>query len=209
MIFVPSRKRRESLNRFFELSAPSLPGRVLIDDDDDSYEGMQLPAGWEFFVSKRKSSSARLNEAFKKRPDEPFYGQIGDDYICKPLGWDVLLAEGCGSTRISWGNDGRWGDRLCTSFFIGGDLVRQFGWMAHPELEHLYVDTVWWMVAKGSGTANYLQDVKCTHINVKDQTYRERRISNDHNVFKKLEQKAIGHLIDFAAEIKMLPKQGA
>ena len=200
MIFVPSRKRRSSLNRFFETSCPTLPGRVLIDDDDDSYEGMKLPEGWEFMVSGRTSSSKRLNEAYMIMPNEPFYGQIGDDYVCKPHGWDKMLAESCGFSKISWGNDGRWGDRLCTSFFIGGELVRMFDWLAHPDLEHLYVDSVWWMIAKGAGIGRYRADVEVTHINVKDQTYKERRCINDHNTFTFLRNEQIGKLIDLASQ---------
>lgn len=202
MIFVPSRKRRESLERFFAVGQPTLPGRVLIDDDDDSYEGMQLPEGWEFSVGERVSSAERLNRAYRQWPEEQFYGQIGDDYVCRPLGWDKALVESCGWHKISWGNDGRWGDRLCTSFFVGGELVRMFDWFAHPMLEHLYVDSVWWMIAKGAGLARYRSDIETTHINVKDQTYKERRISNDYNTFRVLREGAIDELINLAAQFR-------
>src|SRR6185295_9966570 len=120
MIFVPSRNRRQTLERFFNISQPQTPGRVLIDDDDKSYEGMKLPSDWEFISAPRAPTSFRLNEAYRLLLNEPFYGQIGDDYVCRPLGWDTQLAESCGYYKIAWGNDGRWGDKLCTSFFIGG-----------------------------------------------------------------------------------------
>lgn len=201
MIFVPSRNRRESLQRFFDVGQPTLPGRVLIDDDDNSYEGMKLPDGWEFMVAPRQSSSARLNLAYDHFRNEDFYAQIGDDYVCRPKGWDVMLAESCGFSKISWGNDGRWGGRLCTSFFIGGELVRMFDWMAHPDLEHLYVDSIWWMIAKGSGLGRYRHDVETMHINVKDRTYRERRIAQDQRTFMKLRADgAIDKLIELAAD---------
>ena len=203
MIFVPSRNRRESLERFFAVGQPTLPGRVLIDDDDNSYEGMKLPEGWQFSVGPRESSGARLNRAYRLYPEEQFYGQIGDDYICRPVGWDTALAESCGWNKISWGNDGRWGEKLCTSFFVGGELVRMFDWFAHPMLEHLYVDSVWWMIAKAAKLGRYRADVETMHVNVKDQTYRERRISNDHNTFKKLRADgAIDELINLAAQFR-------
>ena len=203
MIFVPSRNRRESLERFFAVGQPTLPGRVLIDDDDNSYEGMKLPEGWQFSVGPRESSSARLNRAYRLYPDEQFYGQIGDDYICRPVGWDVSLVESCGWNKISWGNDGRWGEKLCTSFFVGGELVRMFDWFAHPMLEHLYVDSVWWMIAKAAKLGRYRPDVETMHVNVKDQTYRERRVSNDHRTFTKLrEDGAIDELINLAAQFR-------
>ena len=200
MIFVPSRNRRESLQRFFDVGKPTLPGRVLIDDDDKSYEGMELPEGWDFSVAPRQSTSARLNLGYDLYRNEEFYAVIGDDYVCRPIGWDAMLAESCGFSKISWGNDGRWGERLCTSFFIGGELVRMFDWMAHPDLEHLYVDSVWWMIAKGSGLARYRPDVETTHINVKDSTYRERRMLNDQRTFSRLRTDEISKLIDLAAD---------
>lgn len=201
MIFVPSRNRRETLQRFFDVSKPQTPGRVLIDDDDSSYEGMKLPYGWEFISGPRAPTSFRLNDGYNLFRNEPFYGQIGDDYVCKPIGWDTQLAESCGHYKISWGNDGRWGEKLCTSFFIGGELVRMFDFMAHPELDHLYVDSLWWMIAKGSGLARYRADIETKHINIKDKTYQERRLANDHKNFMRLRADGeIDRLIDLAAD---------
>lgn len=202
MIFVQSRNRRASLERFFDVSKPQMEGRVLIDADDDSYDGMTLPDGWSFFQEPRDSCSAILNRAYRKWPNEPFYGQIGDDYVCKPYGWDVMLAEAASFNHIAWGDDGRWGNKLCTSFFVGGTLVRMFDWFAHPMLEHLYVDSVWWMIAKGAGISKYRPEISTTHINVKDQTYRERRVSNDHVTFSKLRGEPIDELINLAAQLK-------
>ena len=197
MIFVQSRGRRKSLERFFEVGKPTETGRVLIDEDDRSYDGMTLPKGWEFFVRPRDSSSKILNRAFKEWPDEPYYGQIGDDYVCS-TGWDCILGNAATPKYISWGDDGRWGNRLCTSFFVGGDLVRKFGWFAHPELEHLYVDSIWWMIAKGSGLGKYCPEVKVQHLNVKDQTYRERRVKGDHRMFEFLRMGEVGTLTELA-----------
>ncbi len=202
MIFIQSRGRRKSLDRFFSFSKPTMRGRVLIDDDDDSYESMVLPDGWEFYVRSRDSSSKILNRAFEQWHDEPFYAQIGDDYICKPEGWDKTLGKAAGSYHIAWGNDGRWGNRLCTSFFVGGDLVRKMGWFAHPELKHLYVDSVWWMIAKGAGLSRYCPEVRVEHLNVKDKTYQERRIKGDHEMFEKLRRESIGALTKLAAGFK-------
>ncbi len=75
-----------------------------------------------------------------------------------------------------------------------------FDWMAHPELEHLYVDSVWWMIAKGSGMGRYRPDVECTHVNVKDDTYKQRRLAHDQRTFMRLREKEIGRLIDLASD---------
>jgi hypothetical protein len=183
MIFVCSRKRRASLGRFFTESQPTIGGRVLIDEDDGAYAGMSLPAGWEFFVRPRAPVSKIINRAYAAFPSEPFYAVVGDDVTCGPHGWDKVLADAAGPHSVSWGDDGRWGPSLCTTFFVGGDLVRRMGWLAHPAFGHLYVDRIWWGIATGAGIAKYHPDISCRHVNVKDTTYRERSIGGDHQQF--------------------------
>ena len=201
MMFLASRGRRQSLERFFGFSRPHLEGRVLIDEDDPSYDGMELPEGWKFFVRPRDKTSAILNRAFLSFPNEPFYGVLCDDMAYSPEGWDEILAEAATPKYVAWGDDGRWGPKLCTSFFIGGDLARAFGWIAHPSFGHLYVDSVWWMIAKGAGIARYRKDVKATHRNVKDKTYLERSIGNDHETFSTVRDQDVPQLTLKAAAL--------
>lgn len=201
MMFLSSRGRRKPLERFFSVSKPQLPGRVLIDADDKSYAGMTLPLGWEFFIKPRATTVVILNRAFKEYPDEPFYAILCDDMVYGPWGWDTVLSEAAGTKRVAWGDDGRWGPKLCTSLFVGGDLVREFGWLAHPAFGHLYADTVWWMIARGANIANYHPEIRATHFNVKDQTYKERRILGDASAFAKLRADGIPDLINLAAKL--------
>ena len=201
MIFIPSRKRRIALQRFFDTSLPIMTGKVLIDYDDESYEGMILPEGWSFVKRPRQATSARLNEAFEQLKTEAFYAVVCDDMVASPFGWDVELSKDAGSRNIAWGNDGRWGPNLCTSFFIGGDLARHLGWLAYPGLNHLYVDSVWWMIAKAAKLGRYRKDIRVTHINVKDQTYQERRVKGDHQTFQELRIETISQLIRKASEL--------
>lgn len=202
MIFLQSRKRRQSLERFFSFSKPTERGCVLIDDDDDSYEGMSLPAGWGFHQAPRASVVIILNRAFQAYPNEPYYAQIGDDYVCQPEGWDKVLGDACGSHNIAWGDDGRFGPKLCTSFFVGGDLVRKLGFIAHPSFGHLYVDTVWWSIAKGAGIGRYHPEISTKHLKLIDKTYHERTVQGDYETFNKLREKELSELINIAVSLK-------
>lgn len=201
MIFVPSRGRRAGIERFFKECNPSLPGRVLIDEDDRSYDDMSLPDGWEFFVRPRDKTTVIINRAFHEFPKEPFYAVVGDDMMCKPPDWDLELAQSCGSKCVSWGDDGRWGSKLCPSFFVGGDLVRHMGWLVHPMFGHLYGDTVWWMIARGAGIARYRPDITIHHYNVKDKTYLERQVRGDHEAFEYLRTEGMSRLISKASKL--------
>jgi len=198
MILVPSRERRAGLERFFEVSKPKLVGRVLIDDDDPSYEGMTLPDNWAFFSRPRAKTTQILNRAFEAYPQQDFYAVVGDDMVCNPEGWDTILADEAAPHYVAWGDDGRWGSKLCPSFFIGGDLVREMGWIVHPAFGHLYGDTVWWMIARGAGLGHYRPDVSMLHINQKDQTYFERQTRGDHDAFERLRADGMSALIDRA-----------
>jgi hypothetical protein len=196
MIFICSRGRRNLLEMFFKVSQPKLEGRVLIDDDDPSYKGMTLPLGWEFEVGQRDSTSRILNRAFENHPNEPYYGVICDDmiYIEPNPGWDGLLAGACTPKYLAWGNDGRFQEKLCPSFFVGGDLVRLMGWLVHPEIGHLYGDTVWWMISRGSKLSKYLPEVQYRHNKVMDRTFLERRIQGDASTFERLRLEEIPQL---------------
>jgi len=112
VIFVPSRGRREGLERFFKQSRPSVVGRVLVDDDDPSYDGMTLPDNWAFFRRPRAKTTQIINRAFEAYPEQDFYAVVGDDMDCSPAGWDVELSRDAMPHFVSLGDDGRWGSKL-------------------------------------------------------------------------------------------------
>lgn len=201
MIFVCSRGRRESLERFFCMSKPTLPGRVLIDDDDHSYEGMELPEGWKFLSGTRAPVTTLLNRAFESMPNEPFYAVVCDDMVYQTPDWDVTLAAECVPKYVAWGDDGRRGAGLCTSFFVGGHLVRSMGWLAHPGTGHLYTDTIWWAIAKGADIARYVPSVEFRHNKILDDTFRERSIVGDAKAFNGMLDKEIPALAERAAAL--------
>lgn len=211
MILVPSRGRREGLERFFSVSRPSVVGRVLVDDDDPSYDGMTLPENWAFFRRPRAKTTHIINRAFEAYPEQDFYAVVGDDMDCSPDGWDVELSRDAMPNFVSWGDDGRWGSKLCPSFFIGGDLVRRMGWIVHPSFGHLYGDTVWWMIASGARLGHYRPDIRMIHNNQKDKTYQQRQTAGDHEAFEKLRQSGMSDLIRKARELadEKMAKQNA
>lgn len=202
---MASRGRRASLERFFDRSKPTLPGRVLIDDDDcDTYAGMKrLPAGWDWEIGPRVGCVATVNRAFAEHPDEPWYAVIADDMVCGPEGWDTQLANACQPHFIAWGDDGRWGAKLCTSYFVGGDLPRALGFLDAPMFGHLYADTVRQDIANGAAIGIYHPGIHCTHINVHDQTYAERKIAGDRAMYQKVKADgSIDKWIEVAKSLK-------
>ncbi len=183
----------------FAGSPPSLPGVVLVDDDDASYDDLALPPGWVKCSAPRSGLIARLNRAYSGHPDEDFYAVICDDNECTP-GWDAILSAACKPHYVAWGDDGVKGERLCCNFFIGGDLVRFMGWLVNPNFGHLYGDRIWWEIAAAAGLARYHPEVKIWHRIVKDRTWQERSTKGDLAVWDKFSRHALPALIARARE---------
>ena len=186
MIFVPSRRRRGALKRFFDLGRPRLAGIVLTDDDDTTYDDFELPEKWSFERAPRGSLVEIINRAWENHPNEAFYAVVGDDMIGEPAGWDETLAAAATPDRLAWGDDGRWGAELCAAFFVGGDLTRKVGFLAPRCFGHLYTDRVWWDIAQATGRADYRPGVSMKHDIVRDATYAERKIRGDAGTYQRI-----------------------
>lgn len=184
MWLLPSRGRSHLVARLFEKGDFKTPGLVLLDrDDSPNYKGMRFPEGWEVVVGPRTCLSEKLNEGFRKKPQEPWYGILNDDHLPITPGWDVALIEKLKSQPMVWPQD-NYADRISTPVF-DGDLVRTLGWVAPPELKHFYIDDVHELIAECLGCVR-LETVMVSHEHVNkgrmppDRTYLERP-NNQHD----------------------------
>ena len=171
MILFPTRGRDWALTRFIEqyaLTGATLPVCVIIDTDNGAHYEKALdnmPDNFELFINKTsKDLRAAVNNAFAFFPDEPFYCIIADDIVPKTYEWDVKLAEAAGKHNIAWGDDGIWGERLCTHPAIGGDLVRAWGWFMSPYTNRHCADFIWKDFADALGIGVYRDDIKLPHL---------------------------------------------
>jgi hypothetical protein len=180
MWLLPSRGRPHLVQRLFNAGDFKTPGLLILDlGDSEQYEGIALPEGWEKVILPRMFLSGKLNAGFKYRPEEPWYGILNDDHLPKTEGWDVSLVDALG--KMVWPVD-NYADRISTPLF-DGDLVRELGWIAPPELKHFYIDDVHELLADCLG-GRRLEDVTVSHEHVNkgrmkpDRTYLERPDSN-------------------------------
>lgn len=170
MILFPTRNRSWALARFIEqyaLTGATLPVCVIVDEDNlDHYEEVwkTSPSGWILFSNKKVGDlNGALNSAVEAFPNESFYGLVADDVVPLTHGWDVKLADACKPHYISWGNDTIWGEKLPTHPFIGGDLVRAFGWFSPPYTNRHCADFIWKDFADHLNLAHYCGDVTMKH----------------------------------------------
>jgi hypothetical protein len=128
--------------------------------------GNHLPAGWELWRNgKNLGAIGAMNEVFRVRPDEPFYGFIGDDEVIYTKDWNKRLVEAAGANKLSHTNDG-WqsGPRIHSYVCIGGDLIRAIGYMAVPTCWHWFgFDCMWELIAQQLPVRVFLHELEAEH----------------------------------------------
>jgi hypothetical protein len=141
----------------------------LVDDDDpcrDSYVDMAR-SGLFVLVGPRAGLVDWTNRvATYSASDFPYLASLGDDHLPETTGWDVRLMgaiEAIGGTGIAYGDDTIQGSSLPTAVVMSSNIVRVLGYMAPPELQHLYPDNFWRDLGQAAGCLAYCPDVVIRH----------------------------------------------
>jgi hypothetical protein len=178
MMILPSRGRPHLVQRFFDQGQPTLPGLLVIDDDDkENYRAVKIPPDWRVLVLPHLCLVDKCNAAFSEFPAEPWYGITNDDVLPETPQWDERLRAIAGPRNFAYGDDGI-NHRFSTAV-MGGELVRAIGWFLCPALKHFYTDDAWELFHE-IGLGIYVPDIKVTHLHFtvgkapRDQTYAER-----------------------------------
>jgi hypothetical protein len=135
---------------------------------------------------------AALNEAAQRVVADPAVtavGFLGDDHRPRTKGWDAayLTALRQMGAGIVYGDDLLQHDFVPTQCAMTADIIRRLGWMAHPSLRHMYVDTLWRDMARPVDKIRYLPDIVVEHLHylngkaVEDDGYKR---VNDPQVYK-------------------------
>ena len=143
--------------------------------------GYEHPMGWTVVTGPRVSLSEIYNEVYSRGLG--WYGIFADDVVPETPGWDRLLIDAAGSDGMSCGNDP-------AHFVLGGELVREFGWVSLPGLDRLYIDTVWQTIAEKRGVLRRVPEAVVRHhhfsngLALMDKTYRKHHKVRDRRVFE-------------------------
>lgn len=95
-----------------------------------------------------------------------FVGFMGDDHIPRTAHWDTLLMGHMMNlkTGIVYGDDLFQHERIPTSVYMTADIVQKLGFMAPPELRHLFVDDYWRDLGNGIDRLRYYPDIVIEHL---------------------------------------------
>ena len=175
LVLVPSRGRPENAKRLFDVCEASSAAWVtfVVDENDpekstylNMFQGSMVvaPPGGRPGIVDPLNWAASL---FTQNPWHwDYIGFMGDDHLPQTPDWDerIISALEQMGTGIVYGNDLLMGEELPTAAFMTSDIVRTLGYMAPPQLNHLFVDNFWLELGKGIDRIKYLDDVIIEHI---------------------------------------------
>lgn len=91
-------------------------------------------------------------------------GNLGDDHVCRTIGWDRAISQALTEPGIAYGDDLLQGEMLPTAPFISASIVNALGWYFLPSLTHMFVDDAVKAIGTKLGCLRYLPDVVIEHL---------------------------------------------
>jgi hypothetical protein len=109
--------------------------------------------------------NAAAKHVLEEWPDVTILGFVGDDHKFRTLHWDEQIEQALATPGFAYGYDGFWHKgEIPTQIFISREIVVALGYMALPDLRHLYVDNAWRALADRLDVLHYLPEVYIEHM---------------------------------------------
>lgn len=194
MWIIPSRLRPHNLSSLIKAchdTDMSTPAMVMVDNDDPfltMYTELVLPIDWVLSIGERAGLSEIYNRAYQLAGPCKYYGIICDDVVPETKDWDLALIEAAASDGLAAPSGGHH-ETIVPHFVLGGDLVREMGWLSLPGLDRLYIDTVWNEIAKARGVFRDVPEAVLSHrhfsngLAMMDKTYKKYNKELDHTIY--------------------------
>ena len=192
-VLLPTRGRPDNFRRFMEaFVTTAVDSHVLVrlDTDDPSVTGYDehLETYRQHITvthGERVGFGPSLNELAFHAEWMGFHhlGMFGDDVVPKTPGWDIALVEALGDDLgVAYGDDGlrkMHAPDLPTHYVTQTEVYRRLGYLAPPNMRHLFLDNVARDIGRHLGNFVFVP-VRINHLHpwwvgekVHDQTYAE------------------------------------
>lgn len=169
-LLVPSRKRPDALRRMYQSALDTAEGEiecvVYIDNDDDSYDDLDMPNLVKVY-GPRIVLSSMWNRCQEEANGE-YYMHCGDDNIFRTQGWDTKILDAFPDDKIAFvhGRDGSPQDNIPfgTHGFLHKKWVDAVGYFVPPYFSCDWNDT--WLndVSNMIGRHIFVDDVLIEHM---------------------------------------------
>lgn len=184
-IAVPTRGRPHNLERLAKALKETCTTEYQLFariDNDDEVEYKELH-NTKYLVGPRIFYAKSVNEIANVALRDGFthIAILGDDVLPETVGWDRKMIDALPELGVAYGSDGLehlHGEDLPTHVVVPIEMYKRLGWIALPDLRHLFCDNVWRELGKITKFI-YLSDVKLTHLHrwnksaPDDRTYQE------------------------------------
>lgn len=193
MWVLPSRGRPQNIRRLIaaceEITGPSSFFLRLDEDDPAVHHYPPVPLNWIVRVEERVPLSEIYNDFLATFPFLSWYGFIADDVVPETPMWDSKLIDVAGDDGMAVPAGGHDPDGT-PHFVLGGDLVRDVGFLSLDGLDRTYIDTVWGDIARERGVLRRVPEVQLTHRHfstgaLMDRTYLKRNKKRDREIYEK------------------------
>lgn len=192
-VLLPTRGRPENFKRFMRaFVTTALDSHVLVRLDYDDPRVSDYDEHLNHYSDhitvvhgERVGFGASLNElAFRAEWDGYSHlGMFGDDVVPETPGWDTQLVEALGEDLgVAYGDDGlrdKHAPDLPTHYVTQTEVYRRLGYLAPPEIRHLFLDNAARDIGRRLRNFVYVP-VKISHLHpwavgeqVHDTTYAE------------------------------------
>lgn len=164
---LPTRARPEQAERLLAKCPPGV--WLLVSEDDprkDDYIALAAHTGSSLFLTNVEGMAAKCQQVWESLYNAPTWvGILTDDLEPVTEGWANALTAQITGWNIVASNDG-WQQRMQGAVVFSGDLLRAVGYLAPPNLKHLYFDDVWESLGKTTGCLQYDMNVLVNHAHV-------------------------------------------
>ncbi len=167
LLIVPTRHRPDSCDALLaQFRETSQDCDILFGIDEDDYSPYSDEVMALASINPRLRMCGTLNLlATKHANDYEYLAFMGDDHRPMTKGWDVELANEIGDRDgVAYGNDLLQRANLPTAVMMSASIVRAIGYMAPPELIHMYMDNFWKMLGTDLNHLRYRDDVIIEHL---------------------------------------------
>lgn len=157
---LPTRNRVDQTLALLE-KCDGLNVILLVSQSDPALHDYHAIAN-AMFTCISEGMAAKCQEFYEAHPFHDWYGILTDDLEPETEGWAARLIAQTNGWNIVASNDG-WQQRMQGALVFSGDLLRTVGYLAPPNLKHLYFDDVWESLGKATGCLQYDLSIMVKH----------------------------------------------
>ena len=168
LIIIPSRNRVANVERVVAaIKDTAIMSHIMIGLDDDNESIYPRLDGVIYEVNPRLRMNGTLNLLSTKYAHQ--YQTItfmGDDHLPRTKAWDAILYKAIEERGLgfSYGNDLLQGENLPTAVMMSTNIIKVLGFMAPPQLIHMFMDNFWKDAGNRLGALFYFKDVIIEHM---------------------------------------------